>query len=457
MKDFKICSASGILGYNFPEDSLKRAMEMNPDMIGCDAGSVDPGPYYLGSGTAFVARSAAKRDIELLIKASVSANIPLVIGSAGGGGGDLNVKFMTDIIEEVVAENNLHFKMAVIYCEQDKDFLKAKLKMGKINSMGYFPELTDEIIDESNHTVRLMGPYGIQKAFNMGADVIIAGRTSDTALFAAIPLMKGYEPGLVWHAAKILECGAASCEPLRSNDTIIATITDDCFYVEPMNPILKHTKLSVAAHGLFENSSPFCYFEPNGMLDLTEAKFEQFTDRIVKVYGSKMVPAKHYTEKLESTAFRGYRTISIMATRDPILIKCLDEYEKTIRKEVEQKVQDAYNNRVKKSDYIFNLHIYGRNAVMGVLEPVKEIKGHEVCVLLEVIAATTEISSSILAFARTSTLHNGFPGRKCTAGNMAIAFSPSDIPVGPVYEFNMEHLLTLEDPLEGIRFEMKEY
>ena len=457
MKEYKVCSASGILGYGFPEDSLKRAMEMKPDMIGCDAGSVDPGPYYLGSGTAFVARSGAKRDMALLLKAAVGAGIPLVIGSAGGAGGDKNVQFMVDIVDEIAKEEDLHFTMGIIYCEQDKAYLKKKLQEGRIRSLGVMPELTEDVIEESEHTVRLMGPYGVQKLIKEGCDVVLAGRTSDTALFAAIPLMEGCEPGLVWHAAKILECGAASCEPFRSNDTIVVTLTDDCFYVEPANPALRHTKVSVAAHGLYENSSPFCYYEPSGMLDLTETKFEQFTDRKVRVHGSRMVPAEVYTEKLESAVLRGYRTISIMGTRDPILIQCMDEYEQTVRKEVAYKTKVAYNGEVKESDYIFNLHVYGRDAIMGEMEPEKKISSHEIGVLLEVIAATPEISASILAFARTSTLHNGFTGRKCIAGNMAVAFSPSDIPAGPVYEFNMDHILELEDPLEGIRFEKKTY
>lgn len=457
MREFKVCSASGILGYGFPEDSLRRAMEMHPDMLGCDAGSVDPGPYYLGSGTAFVARSGAKRDMALLLRAALEAKIPLVIGSAGGAGGDQNVDFMVDIIDEIAQEESFHFTMGIIYCEQDKTFLKKKLADGKIKSLGVLPELTEAVIDESVHTVRLMGTYGIQKLIEEGCDVVLAGRTSDTALFAAIPLMKGCEPGLVWHAAKILECGAASCEPFRSNDTIVVTITDDCFYVEPANPNLRHTKVSVAAHGLYENSSPFCYFEPSGMLDLTNTKFEQFTDRKVRVHGSKMIPAEVYTEKLESAVLRGYRTISIMGTHDPILMQCMDEYEETVRKEVAYKTKQAFHGRVNEGDYIFNMHVYGRNAIMGDMEPEKRIIGHELGVLLEVIAKTPEISASILAFARTSTLHNGFTGRKCIAGNMAVAFSPSDIPAGPVYEFNMDHILELEDPLEGIRFSKKVY
>ncbi len=43
----------GMLGYGFPMRSLKAALEHGFDVIALDAGSVDPGPYYLGTGKSF--------------------------------------------------------------------------------------------------------------------------------------------------------------------------------------------------------------------------------------------------------------------------------------------------------------------------------------------------------------------------------------------------------------------
>ncbi len=453
-RQFKVVSASGILGYGFPADSLRRAMERKPDMLGCDGGSTDPGAYYLGSGNAFVARESCKRDFRMLLLAAREADIPLVLGSSGGAGGRENVKFLVDIAKEVAKEENIHFKLAVINCETEKDYLKEKLSAGKITPLGYFPELTETEIDRAAHTVRLMGVASVQKAVELGAQVVIAGRISDTALFAALPLTKGFNPGLVWHASKILECGASSCEPSRANDCIMATIEDDCFYIEPMNPELRHTKMSVAAHSLYENSSPFHYKEPSGTLDITGSKFEQYTDRCVKVTGSVLIPSEKYTEKLESAAPIGYRTISIMGVRDPILVSTIDEYEQIVRDDVARKVKEAYYGEVTEKDYDFRFHVFGRNAVMGKMEPVKEIRGHELGIVLEVVAADYDLSATVLAFARTSTLHNHFPNRKCIAGNMAVTYSPSDIKMGMAYEFNMNHVLELDDPLEAIDIEL---
>ena len=54
-----------------------------PKAIAVDAGSTDPGPYYLGSGQSFTNREAVKRDLALIIEAGLDAKIPVLIGTAG--------------------------------------------------------------------------------------------------------------------------------------------------------------------------------------------------------------------------------------------------------------------------------------------------------------------------------------------------------------------------------------
>jgi len=49
-----------------------------------------------------------------------------------------------------------------------------------------------------------------------------------------------------------------------------------------------------------------------------------------------------------------------------------------------------------------------------------------------------------------------YQGRKATAGNLALLYSPSDIPMGPVYSFNIHHLVRVDDPMEPFRVEMRE-
>ena len=62
-KEFRLLSTSGLLGYGFPESSLKAGLERNPDVIGVDGGSTDPGPFYLGSGQCLNSVKAMRRDL----------------------------------------------------------------------------------------------------------------------------------------------------------------------------------------------------------------------------------------------------------------------------------------------------------------------------------------------------------------------------------------------------------
>ncbi len=85
-KEIRILSPCGMLGYGFPFDSFQAGMEKIPHAIVVDAGSTDAGPHKLGAGVGIVSKRAAKRDLGLLIEASLNNKIPLIIGSAGGAG-----------------------------------------------------------------------------------------------------------------------------------------------------------------------------------------------------------------------------------------------------------------------------------------------------------------------------------------------------------------------------------
>lgn len=149
----------------------------------------------------------------------------------------------------------------------------------------------------------------------------------------------------------------------------------------------------------------------------------------------------------------GYRTICLCGTRDPILIKQIDSYLQSVRSTVMAKVREAFDNKFGENDFYLNFRQYGRNAVMGPLEH-EDFLSHELGLLIEVVAGEPQISKAILSLARSNLLHHGFPGRVCTGGNMAIAFSPSDIYLGPAYQFCLNHIVELEDPLEFFKMEM---
>jgi len=56
----------------------------------------------------------------------------------------------------------------------------------------------------------MMGIEPIQSALNAGAQVVVAGRCSDVAIYAALPVLEGIPKHVAFHAGKILECGSAA-------------------------------------------------------------------------------------------------------------------------------------------------------------------------------------------------------------------------------------------------------
>ncbi|MEG2365072.1 MAG: acyclic terpene utilization AtuA family protein, partial [Terrisporobacter sp.] len=278
------------------------------------------------------------------------------------------------------------------------------------------------------------------KALDNGANVILAGRTYDPSVFAAPAIRAGYDEGLALHLGKILECSSICATPGSGSDCMFGYIGEDYFRLEPLNPIRKCTTVSVAAHTLYEKTNPYILPGPGGHLDLTECKFVQEDENIVKVSGSKFVKSPNYTVKLEGAKCIGYRTVSIAGARDPIMIEKIDE----IIGGVKERVSD--NFRDKNWDYYLNINIYGRNGVMGNIEPTPSTKGaHEIGVVIDAVAETQHKADTICAFARSSMLHFGYEGRKATAGNLAFPYSPSDFHAGEVYNFSIYHLLEVED------------
>ena len=439
--EFRILSTTAILGYGFPIASFEEGMKRDPHLIAVDAGSTDPGPYYLGAGVSFTDRGAVKRDLEIMIRAGVERNILVCIGSAGGSGGEPHLNWNREIIEEIAREQGLHFKLAVIHAELPKEMVKRELAAGNVLPLDPAPALTDETIDETTRIVAQMGIQPFMAAQDNGAQVILAGRAYDPAVFAAPAVAKGYDMGLATHLGKILECAAICAAPGSGADCMFGYIGEDYFRVEPLSPARHCTIVSVAAHTLYEKTDPYILPGPGGHLDLTRTKFEQETPSIVKVSGSRFVHGDGYAVKLEGARRIGWRTVSIAGTRDPVMMERMDD----IIEGVKERVADNFRGRDLK--YHLNFTIYGRDGVMGRLEPLRERSlSHEYGIIIEAVADTQELANTICATARSTMLHYGYEGRRATAGNLAFPYSPSDFHAGEVYAFSVYHLLKVEDP-----------
>lgn len=451
MDEYRQLSTSGLLGYGFPEASLATGMARQPDMIGVDGGSTDPGPYYLGSGKCLNSRISMKRDLRLMLKAARSADIPLVVGSCGGAGASSHLDAVSGIVREIAQEEGLSFRLAVIRSDQDKDDVRRWNQEKRLRPLRNVPELTDNAIGASASIVGMMGPEPFATALDAGAQVVLAGRSSDPAPWAACAMRSQLPPAPAWYAGKMLECGATASLP-KGHDCLITTVHRDGVEVEATNPIRRCSPLSVANHSLHENASPCYHVEPGGLLDTSDCTFEALSDRAVFVSGMKWEP-RPYSVKLEGAALAGYRAITICGTRDPGLIGIIDDYLASVRENVAAKAADF---GIPPESYTLIFRQYGRNGVMSEREPELGDTPHEVGLLVEVVAPTQDEAAAVLSIARVNTLHVDFPGRLCKEGNMAFPFSPSDIQTGPAYRFSVFHVLEDADPLAMFPIEYHE-
>ena len=303
----RVLSPTAILGYGFPTASFEAGLALNPDVIAVDAGSSDPGPYYLGAGVSFTDRAAVKRDLRHMLIAGRARGIPVLVGSAGGAGARPHLDWTVDIIREIAREDGLKGRLAVIPSDMDKGALLAALTKGDLVALPPGGPATPADIEDSTHIVAQIGEDPLIAALRAGADVVVAGRCYDPSVFAALPILRGYPRGLALHMGKILECAAIAALPGSGSDCMMATLDDTGFVLETLNPARICTVTSVAAHTLYEKSDPYHLPGPGGALNLTGTDFAQLDPARVRVTGSVFEPSDGYFVKLEA-AHGGERT-----------------------------------------------------------------------------------------------------------------------------------------------------
>jgi hypothetical protein len=155
----------------------------------------------------------------------------------------------------------------------------------------------------------------------------------------------------------------------------------------------------------------------------------------VQVSGTRFVPTPAHWLKLEGARCTGYRAACISGTRDPIMIRQIDSILAAVRGQVDRLLE---GEPVRGALYT---RVYGKNGVMGALEPLKDAAAHELGIVIEAIAPTQAQADSLCGLFRSTLLHYGYPGRISTAGNLAFPFSPSDMALGRVFEFGVYHLM----------------
>ncbi|VVJ22287.1 DNA for 3-methylaspartate ammonia-lyase [Amycolatopsis camponoti] len=449
MEKVRVLAPSGMLGAGWDHATVERGIALGADVISIDGGSTDSGPYYLGAAKAKTTAKAVARDLRSLFTAAAGAGIPVIVGSCGTSGTDAGVDWVAGIAAEVLAEEGLDLRVAKIYSEQDAAELKDHLGSGRVHPLPPLGELAAETLESCTHIVGAMGHEPIVEALRAGAQVVLAGRATDTAVAAAFPLMKGMPAGPTWHAAKIVECGGQCTDNPRAGG-VLATIDADGFTIEPLDPGAACTPILVAAHMLYETANPFEMREPDGTLDVREAVYTAVDDRIVRVTGSRFHVADQHTIKLEGARITGYETMSFSAIRDPLVLADIDEWASLMRALITQRVGQTLG--LADDEYAFDLRLYGHNAVLGELEP-ESGPPREVGVMLLVNAPDQATATAVAKIANPLMLHLPTPSMDYLP-SFAFPSSPAEVERGAAYEFVLNHVVDCA-PLDLFRIEFE--
>jgi hypothetical protein len=394
---YRVVSACGALGYGYPNESLQTALQGRVDAIICDGGSMDAGPYYLGTGTEYFEREAVKADYRHMVAAGKKIGCPVILGSSGMAGGDRNLDWMIDVAKEIFAELDIrNTKVAIIRSELDPEIVIQEYRDGALRATGVGPELDEEALRDSV-IVGQMGIHPLITALESGAQFILAGRSCDIALFASDMIRRGIDAGLAYHVGHVLECGALACDPGSPSDCLVAEIYDDgsAVFVAP-NPARRCTPYSIAAHSLYEESHPQLQFYPEGILVMEKTQFFSRDGRTAGVRNSRFVRAGKpwpWSIKLEGSRRLGARKVSLIYI-DPADLPNIPA----------------------------DVLVYGRNGVQAT--PVNASQ-RELGIIIETASRTQEGAILLASLLTHYLIHYGYPGRKATAGNIAYPLSPN--------------------------------
>jgi hypothetical protein len=138
--------------------------------------------------------------------------------------------------------------------------------------------------------------------------------------------------------------------------------------------------------------------------------------------------------------------------RDPFIIAELDSWLKQLDDNIRVRITATIGNR----PYEIVTRVYGRDGVMGALEPERKPGGHEVFIVWDVITDSQELSRAIAASVSHLAVHNPIPKWHGLISGVAFPYSPPELDRGPVYEFHLNHVLVPDSPTSLFRTEFEQ-
>ncbi len=240
-------------------------------------------------------------------------------------------------------------------------------------------DLTTEELEATDRIVAMAGVHPYIKLLDMGAEVIIGGRSSDCVIFAGPAIRAGFPEALSYYLGKVLECASFCAEPYAGKETVIGEISMEDVKVTAMHPDQRCTVASVAGHAMYERSNPFDEFVAGGRLDMSHCRYEQYDPKTTRITGPRFIPAEEFRVKLEGSG-KVRRTL-YRHGRHPGSIH---------HRQHRSRDRSGPGTRCRRSsattDTNSTIMSTARTGSWGDMEPLKDARSHELCVVVQGIA-----------------------------------------------------------------------
>ena len=445
MPSLKIICPNGHLGFApLRPESFALGVAAGPDYIAADSGSDDVGPVPLGSDTSTSPEAWQRQDLEHMLLASRRLGVPMIIGSSGDTGSNSRVDRYVAIIQELARKHQLpKFRLGYFYSEVDKRHVREQMRQGKVvRGLDGYADLTESELDATERIVAMAGVHPFVALLRQGADVIIGGRSSDSCVFAAPAIHHGFAEAEAYYLGKVLECASFCAEPYGGKETVLGEIRRDAVEVTAMHPDQRCTIASVAGHAMYERTNPFYEHVAGGTLDMSHCRYEQVSEKTTRITGFRFDAAREFRVKLEGAGKVGERYVGMVGIRDPYTIANVDTVIDWARDKARERFGDPDAN-----DWQLHYTVYGRDGIMGALEPNRDRPAHELCVLVQGVAPDVAMAEELTMIGTRQMFYARLPEVKGSAG--AVAFALDEVlRASPAYRWTLNHTLACNDPLE---------
>jgi hypothetical protein len=159
------------------------------------------------------------------------------------------------------------------------------------------------------------------------------------------------------------------------------------------------------------------------------------------------VPAQDLRVKLEGAGKVGERFVGMVGVRDPYTIARIDDVIGWAKAQVRE--------RFGETGYQLSYTVYGRDGILGAMEPLRHRPGHELCVVVQGVASTKAMAEEVCMIGTRQMFYARLPNVKGTAGGVAFMLDEV-MRASPAYRWTMNHTMRIDDAMELFPVHMME-